>query len=314
VKRHKLKLDERLSRFYPWIPRAGSITIRMLLNHTSLIPDLAPSTVRRLEAHPATRFKPDQVIRAAVRQPYFKTPPLFNYSDTNYVLLGRIAERATHRHLSQLLNDLVLEPLHLRHTYFGPGTSVRGRHADGYLVLGGKRRDVTNWTTSYTWGAGAMVSTLGDVQRWAQDLVRGARLNSWLQRQRLQFITTPAGYDYGLGIMRLGAFCGHNGLIPGYDSTMLYSSQFHATIVILAGASPLLNDPPLASPFPPPPAVPDTLNLAVALAPIAFPQLQRASGFTLLRRRQPSNSVKRSRSSKQRPPISRRPRFPAISQ
>ena len=277
VKRHKLRLDERLSRFYPSLPHSGAITIRMLLNHTSLIPDLAPSTVRKLEAHPATKFKPDQVIRAAVGQPYFKPPPRFNYSDTNYVILGRIAERVTHRHLSRLLNELILGPLHLRHTYFGPGTTIVGPHAHGYLVLSGKRIDVTNWTTSDTWAAGAMVSTLADVKTWAQNLVRGARLDRALQRQRLQFITTPAGYDYGLGIMRLGEFCGHNGLIPGYDSTMLYSSQLHATIVILAGASPLLDDPPLAGPFPPPPAVPDTLNLGVALAPIAFPQLSQAA-------------------------------------
>jgi hypothetical protein len=95
----------------------------------------------------------------------------------------------------------------------------------------------------------------------------------------LRFITTSAGYDYGLGILRLGEFCGHNGLIPGYDSTMLYSSQLHATIVILSNASPLLNDPPVTNPYPPPPAVPDTLNLAAAIAPIAFPQLAHpASG------------------------------------
>ena len=273
VQRHKLRLGERLSRFFPLIPDARAITIRMLLNHTSLIPDVAPSTVRKLEAHPATRFKPDQVIHTAVKQPFLKPPPRFNYSDTNYLILGRIAERVTHQRLSSLLNKLILKPLHLRHTYFGPGTAIVGRHAHGYLVLRGRRTDVTNWTTSYTWAAGSMVSTLGDVKTWAQDLVRGARLDRSLERQRLQFITTPVGYDYGLGIMRLGEFCGHNGLIPGYDSTMLYSSQLHATIVILAGASPLLDAPPLKTWFPPPPAVPDTLNLAVALAPIAFPQI-----------------------------------------
>ncbi len=274
VKHHRLGLNEPLSRFYRWIPRSHAITIRMLLNHTSLIPGFAAATIQRLGRDPATHFVPDQVIRAAVRQPYFQPPPLFNYSDTNYVILGRIAERVTHQSLAELLEDRILSPLGLRHSYFDPGTRIRGPHAHGYLVIGGRRTDVTNWTTSYTWGAGSMVSTLADLKAWARDLVQGAGLDRSLQRRRLQFITTPAGYDYGLGILRLGVFCGHNGLIPGYDSTMLYSSRLHATIVILSSGSPLLNDPPVTHPFPPPPAVPDTLNLAAVLAPIAFPALQ----------------------------------------
>ncbi len=105
----------------------------------------------------------------------------------------------------------------------------------------------------------------------ARDLVRGALLDRKLQRQREQFIPTGAAYSYGLGILQLGPFCGHNGLIPGYDSTMLYSSRLHATIVVLANAAPYFDHPPPPNPYPVP--VQDTLNLAVPLAQIAFPNL-----------------------------------------
>jgi D-alanyl-D-alanine carboxypeptidase len=272
VQERRLSLEEPLSHFYKWIPHATQITIRMLLDHTSLIPGFATSTLLQFQSNRAMRFVPDQVIRAAVAEPYFQSPPLFNYSDINYVILGRIAERVTRQPLARLLAKRILMPLGLHNTYFDPGTTIRGVHAHGYVVSGHKI-DVTNWTTSYGWAAGSMVSTLGDLKAWASDLVRGARLDRAIQRQRLRFIATPAGYGYGLGIIQLGEFCGHNGLIPGYDSTMLYSSRLHATIVILANASPLLDSPALSNPFPPPPAVPDTLNVAVRLLPIAFPQL-----------------------------------------
>ncbi len=184
------------------------------------------------------------MIRTVVAQPYFPPPPAFNYSDVNYLILGRIAEKVTgQRSLKRLLAQRVVAPLGLDHTYFDPGTKIRGPHARGYAVLKNQVVDVTNWSTSYTWAAGSMVSTLGDLKNWGRDLTGSALLDHRLQRKRLNFISTGQGYEYGLGIFRLGNFCGHNGLIYGYDSTMLYSPRFHATIVILANASPQLNNP-----------------------------------------------------------------------
>lgn len=271
VKQRLLRLNEPISHFFSWIPKARSITIQMLLNHTSGIPDIAPSTIGELLAHPAKRFNPDQVIRTAVAQKY--TPAgTFNYSDVNYMILGRIAEKVTgEKSLKQLMAQDILKPLGLDHTYFDPTTKIRGVHARAVEEINGKQVDVTKWSTSYTWAAGSMVSTLGDLKLWAKDVVQGALLDRKLQRERETFIPTGEGYNYGLGLIQLGEFCGHNGLIYGYDSTMLYSSKLHATMVILGNANPLLDSPPLSAWYPPAPAVPDTLNLAVALAPIAFP-------------------------------------------
>ena len=55
-----------------------------------------------------------------------------------------------HSLLVRLLANRIASPLHLIHTYFDPGTRIRGRHAHGYVVLGGRRTDVTNWTTSFS--------------------------------------------------------------------------------------------------------------------------------------------------------------------
>lgn len=267
-------IDEHLSKWDPKIPNAAHITVRSLLNHTSLLPEISDFTTFSLLRDPFQTFKPSQVIQDAVSQPYFVPPPQFNYSDVNYLVLGRIAERVTREPLARLLSQRVLQPLGLDHTYFGPGTSIRGAHAHGYWINNKVQMDVTRWTTSYGWAAGSMVSTLGDLKLWARDLVRGATLDQRAQRERLKFVAVDpaAHYGYGLGIMQLGSFCGHNGLIFGYDSTMLYSSKLGATIVILSGTNPLFAIPPVSNPYPAPPAgVPDTLNIGLLLIPIAFP-------------------------------------------
>ncbi len=154
------------------------------------------------------------------------------------MILGRIAERVSVSHSRDCWRSASSCRSACTTLTFDPGTTIRGVHAHGYVVSA-HQIDVTNWTISYGWAAGSMVSTLGDLKAWGSDLVRGARLDRAIQRQRLRFIATPAG--------------------------------LHATIVILANASPLLDSPALSNPFPPPPAVPDTLNVAVRLLPLAFP-------------------------------------------
>src|SRR6185437_10040383 len=92
VRRGRLRLDERLSRFYPRFPGARTITIRELLNHSSGIYDYAsdPAFERELQSHPTRRWAPAELIAIAARQPLYFTPGTgYHYSDTNYVMLGQ---------------------------------------------------------------------------------------------------------------------------------------------------------------------------------------------------------------------------------
>lgn len=96
--------------------------------------------------------------------------------------------------------------------------------------------DYTN-TPNTAWTAGAIVSTLGDLTKYASALRSGALLTPATQAQRLQFCPvpygapgTPAVVGYGLGILSYGSWLGHNGDIPGFDSMFFYDPTTGAVI------------------------------------------------------------------------------------
>lgn len=245
VQEGKLSLGQPLSDFFPSVPNAGSITIRNLLNHTSGIPDTPNSIQGQLIRNPHRRFVPDQLIAESVLQPY--TPfGIYSYSNTNYLLLGRIVEMVTHHSLSYELTHRVLRPLHLTHTSFQPNTTPKHHFAHGYAFVHGRWTDVSTWTTSYGWAAASMLSSVPDLKRYAFALATGRGLLSpAMQAQRLTFVPTgiPAT-NAGLGIFQFGAFLGHDGGIVGYNTVALYAPSLKATLVILMETTPELLPPP----------------------------------------------------------------------
>src|SRR6202012_1925538 len=94
----------------------------------------------------------------------------------------------------------ILEPLDLTHTSLPADAAFPSPHAQGYskaspaCVLAGRQCNPlvnsTAWNASWGWAAGAMVSTLGDLHRWARDVATGRLLSRATQRQRLRFLAT----------------------------------------------------------------------------------------------------------------------------
>ena len=88
---------------------------------------------------------------------------------------------------------------------------------------------------------GAMVSTLGDLRRWARAVATGQLLLRATQKQRLRFLATGTrNYGYGLGLMNFAGWIGHGGLLffPGYQSLTTWVPCEQATIVVLIDAGP----------------------------------------------------------------------------
>jgi D-alanyl-D-alanine carboxypeptidase len=236
----KLSLDDPLSKWKPTIRNAEGITVRQLLNHTSGLPNYAPSLASQFTRNPFRHFTRAQIINPALQQPY--TPNgIYNYSNINYFLLGEIAQMVTKKPIATLYRNRILRRFRLRHTAFVPGSTLPTPFAHGYQYgPGGGRVDVTHWATWYGWAAGSIVSTLGDLKRWARIVATGKGLLSpAMQQQRLTFVPTPIpGISYGLGIFQYGVFLGHDGEVYGYDSTMMYSPKLKSTIVLLGTTDP----------------------------------------------------------------------------
>jgi D-alanyl-D-alanine carboxypeptidase len=231
------------------VPGGERITIRMLLKHTSGIYDYTedPTFVPRVLADPYRYWSPQELVAlATTHPPVFAPGTSWSYSNTNYILIGLVLEKVTGSSIQTLLNRRVIKPLHLRHTFFATSGRFRGAHAHGYLppsLTGDGYVDVSGWSPSWGWAAGAVVSNAPDLARFYKALMSGRLLEPWLLRQMTTTVKTgQQGVRYGLGIFSLATTCGqvwgHNGDIFGYNSFALTDRRGSRSAIVLLPTQP----------------------------------------------------------------------------
>ena len=275
VEQGRLHLDQTLARWEPKVPNARRITIRMLLNMTSGIwdeggtgPRGGPSALSkwigrnchlgRPSPNCGHYWQPQQLIAFAIKDSKAHgrayPPGVFYYSDTNYMLLGIIAQKVTGVPLGELMKRWIFGPLHLRHTSFPTHNRAMPRPAaSGYMPapLSGPTGYKPGPTPSPSvgFGAGNIISTLGDLAIWARALGSGALLRPRTQRLRLELrgtpfqwlplagtrLTTGLSAGYGLGVVDAGGMLGHNGVFapPGYSAELWYVPKVRGTVIVL---------------------------------------------------------------------------------
>lgn len=235
----RIRLDDPISRYVDGVPNGRRITLRHLAEMRSgLFPYTAdPDFVHDLLSDPSRSFTPREVLAYGFRHPNTFAPGTrFEYSNTNLVLLGLVIEKVSGQRAADFIHRRVLRPAHLDHTLFPSGPEFPEPHARGYTnqTLSGEIEDATDWNPSWGWTAGAMISNLHDLHRWARIVATGTLLSPQTQKQRLTMLPTGhPGTRYGLGIFESGGWIGHNGSIPGYESVTVYLPSRQATLVVL---------------------------------------------------------------------------------
>jgi D-alanyl-D-alanine carboxypeptidase len=238
----RLSLDDTVARWLPGVVSGNgndgnTITVRELLQHTSGLynyavnfPELASTAA--FEADRYTTYTPEQLVAIAMQhKPDFAPGSRWEYSDTNYILVGMIIQRVTGLTWQQEVFDRIIEPLGLHQT-LAPGTdpSLPGAHLHGYSSFGsGPQVDVTSANMTYAGSSGSMISTTADLIKFHRALL-GGRLLPPAELAEME-TTVPAhdfdalwpGARYGLGLMWLPLSCGggiysHGGDVPGYTT------------------------------------------------------------------------------------------------
>lgn len=166
VEEGKLKLTDTLDKFFPQIPNAAKITIGQILNHRSGIHNLEPDGSWGKQA----RTKDEVVARIAQGQPDFEPDARHLYSNTGYVLLGYIVEKAGGKPYQEALKERITSRIGLKDTYLGAGNADPGRNeAHSYSYAGGWR-EAAEIDFSITGGAGAILSTPADMTKFIHAL------------------------------------------------------------------------------------------------------------------------------------------------
>jgi D-alanyl-D-alanine carboxypeptidase len=233
----------------PWLPGilpyGGEITVHQLLNHTAGVPHNWEVVERAQSADPQGWFRhwdPRELVAVvADRPPTFRPGTAWSYSNTGYTLLGLMVEAAEGVTLGETIGRRIVGPLGLAATSLPvdeidiPAPKSCGyrlpRDDDG-RVLAGPLVDVTLQNPSYTWAAGALVSSLADLTRTFGALLRGELVPPRLLAEMLRTVAVPRGsipyplFDrYGLGLVEVqtpaGPLFGQPGGIPGFLSMVL---------------------------------------------------------------------------------------------
>ncbi|MGC4105273.1 MAG: serine hydrolase domain-containing protein [Thermomicrobiales bacterium] len=269
VQEGKLALTDPVATYRPDVPNGEHIIIAQLLDMTSGLASYSfdAQVNRYMDEAPWRTWDPEELIAIGLAMPpRFAPGEGFFYSNTNTILLGRIAESLTGMQLSDLMQTRIFDPLKLEHTVFPAldDVTLPEPYPHGYLfgnnvstiettalplyqqeqVAEGTLlpTDVTWLNPSWMWAAGATISTASDLATYVEALIGGGLLDADLQDERLASLKVPPGSPsasdadvakYGYALAEFGPFMGHDGSLPGYTSFMGHDPRTQDTLIIL---------------------------------------------------------------------------------
>jgi D-alanyl-D-alanine carboxypeptidase len=245
----RLKLDDRLEqllgseRWFARLPNSKDLTLRILLNHSSGIPNHVEDAafLKALFNNSARDMRHEELLAYVLdKKPLFPAGRGYHYADTNYILAGLAVERAAGRTLYEEAAELILKPLGLAQTVPSDSATLGGV-ANGYLknrpvVVAGRFTVNPQWE----WAGGGFASTAEDLARWAQALYGGSVLRTATLEEMFRSTTEGEGAGYGLGVetkeSRWGKSYGHDGEFPGYLSDVRYYPRYRVAVAVQVNA------------------------------------------------------------------------------
>lgn len=273
VGEHRLGLETTAAPLLPGVLVGGKaidprISVRELLDHTSGLGDFLVDRKLDLavQAHPTAVWTPTMALAYAGRS--VGAPGAgYHYANTNYVLLGLIAERLTGRSLAEEYRTRFLDPLGLTTiTYQGvepPSAQLPTAYRYRSVALAATPTDVTDGTdirpftaiTTAAGAAGSIASSSGDLARWARALYGGYVIPMDLVNAMVDDAAATAnlrpGYPYGLGVQVFQidgrTALGHSGRLVGARSAMRWFPELGIAIAVVTNESrfdpaPILRD------------------------------------------------------------------------
>lgn len=256
----KLLLDEKVSAYlgkeswFPRLPNSSDITVRQLMNHTSGLVryEIKDTFTKDLTANPEKVWKPAELLSYLLdEKPPFEAGKGWDYSDTNYIVLGMIIEKVTGKKFYDVANKRIVTKLKLSNTIPQDGlvlTGVVQGYAGEKNPFGGKDEMISNGrfiiNPQFEWTGGGWATTSEDLARWAKLMYEGKAFDESMLPQMLDGVSAPMlGREtkYGLGVIirktAAGTSYGHSGFFPGYMTDMMYFPDKKTAIAVQVNTS-----------------------------------------------------------------------------
>lgn len=254
----RIDLDAPVRTYLPKLKKVGSrVLVRQLLDHTSGLRDyfFHASIDHALLSDPDRRWNANEALRY-VGKAYFKPGAGWHYSNTNYLVLGLLAEAIGKEPLGTQIRKRFLRPLALEGTWYQPTEKAQKDVAHGYRFTSGARNataidlsdgsPIVPFTSviSAAGGAGGYASDAIDLARWVRAIYGGGMLSP-ATMALMTDVTATAAYKarvpYGLGVQVLDIdgrrTLGHSGRLLGFRSAVRYLPDGGVSIAVLTNQS-----------------------------------------------------------------------------
>jgi len=257
----RLELDAPISKYlgkeswFPRLPNAKDVTVRHLMTHTSGIAryEMDPKFTAALRAQPDKVWRPEEAIAFQLdATPPFAAGQGWDYSDTNYIVLGVVLERVTGKPCYDEIRRRFLEPFGLRRIVPSTARRIAGL-VPGYagprdplglpdeMMVKGEL--VIN--PQFEWAGGGFATSALDLARWGRELYAGRALSAAARTMMLD-AAVPARLGpetrYGLGVIvrsagPVGRTYGHSGFFPGYQTELLHVPDLGVSLALQINTS-----------------------------------------------------------------------------
>ncbi|WP_439472412.1 serine hydrolase [Brevundimonas sp.] len=220
-----------------WLPDApagwDAITPRHLMAHTAGLPNV--TSLDSFRAYKMQETTPEATLALFRDLPLdFQPGQDFAYSNSGYLLLSLIIEKASGQSYADYLDQHLFRPLGMADSGYDVSATVLPRRASGYTPApGGGFANAEYINMVVPQGAGALYSTTRDLLKWEEGLF-GGRL---LDPESMALLTTPvrSGYAFGLGVRpsQGGQLLLHSGGIEGFNTFMAHDTGSDMTVIVL---------------------------------------------------------------------------------
>jgi CubicO group peptidase (beta-lactamase class C family) len=237
----KLSVHDKVAKYFPGLTRANDITLLDLMNHVSGYPDYYPlDFVDRRMMKPIT---PDDLIKEyAGGKLDFEPGSLWSYSNTGYIILGRVVEKITGEKFATFLERRIIKPLGLANTSFEP-TPQGKAFARGYTTFAfGAPEPAVYEANGWIYSAGGVWSTASDLAKWDLALMDGRVLKpesfKLMTAARILSNGRSANYACGLGVGMRNGFTvhSHGGAVSGFLAQNMFIPAMKAAVVVLVNS------------------------------------------------------------------------------
>ena len=275
----RLSIDDPVSKWLPDLTRAADIRLRDLMGHVSGYPDYYPLDF--VDRRMLVPIGADSLARWYGHQPLdFEPGTRWSYSNTGFIILGRIAELVTGRPYAQLLRERVFAPLGMRHTSYEPARRDAS-YAQGYAWFGlGDPEPAEPEAAGWAAAAGGIWSTPEDLLIWDRALLEGrvvpaAYLSQMTTPRRLAGgASTNYGFGLSVAVANGDTIWSHGGAVSGFAAQNTVVPRTRSAVVVLSNAEASVTSGPLVrmAITSPPPAAPRDPPRSGPAGPAADPR------------------------------------------